>query len=121
MKNPSNPRSTLLTLACVGLLSSAPLAGVDLLGSEDMGPAFQPAVIAMTPMAGPAGTLVTIRGTNLSRVSRVMFSPNLEAKEKVVSDIMIQVTVPVGAISGPVTLETLVGTVKPRVTFSIAN
>jgi hypothetical protein len=109
------------TIAWAGLLSSAPLAGMDLLGSEDMGPAFKPAITAMTPTAGPVGTKVTIKGTDLSRVTGVMFNPNLVVKATWVNDNKIQVTVPDGAKSGPVMLETHVGTISPSLTFNVVT
>jgi hypothetical protein len=109
-----------LTIACIGLLSSAPLAGMDLLGSEDLGPAFKPAVTAMTPTAGPVGTQVTIKGTNLSRVTRVVFNPNLTVKATWAGDNKIQVTVPDGAKSGPIMLETHVGIISSRLAFKVA-
>jgi hypothetical protein len=121
MTNRSLKFTVFLTIACAGLMTSAPLAGMDLLGSEDIGPAFKPAITAMTPTAGPVGTQVTIEGTNLSRVTSVMFSPNLKAKAKWVNDNKIQVTVPDGAQSGPVMLETHVGTISTSLTFDVAT
>jgi len=110
-----------LAIAWAGLLSGAPLAGMDLLGSEDLGPAFKPAITAMTPTAGPVGTKVTIKGTNLSRVTRVTFSPNLQAKPTWVDDTEIQVAVPDGAESGPVRLEPHVGTIPTSLAFNVAT
>lgn len=108
-----------LSLACVGLLSS-PAFGQAIPGSEgDNGPAFQPSVTAVMPKAGPVGTKVTMKGTNLSGVTAVLFPPNIEVKVKAKNSYTIQVTVPPGAQSGPVLLETPEGISNRNPVFNV--
>ena len=121
MINRSLKLTAFLTIVSAGLLSSSPLAGMDLLGYEDAGPAFKPDVTAVTPMAGRVGTTVTIKGLDLDRVTSVRFGPNIEAKATWVNDNKIQVTVPEGAILGPIALESHVGTIDTNFTFSVAT
>lgn len=81
--------------------------------------AASPAIDSLTPMAGPAGTKVTISGTQLNDVTRVQFSPGREAPFKVLSDSQIEVTVPDGAVTGPIKLSTAAGTAVSKDTFEV--
>jgi len=113
-----------LTIACAGLLSGAAFGQGSITGADsegDSGPAFQPAVTAVMPNAGPAGTKVTMKGINLSRVTAVMFQPNIEVQAKVINNNRIEVTVPAGAQSGPVILETPNGFSNKNPVFTVAT
>jgi hypothetical protein len=114
----------LLATACAGLLSSAAFGQGNITGAEnegDNGPAFQPSVTAVMPKAGPVGTKVTMKGINLSRVTAVVFQPNIEVQAKVINTYSIQVTVPAGAQSGPVILETPNGFSNKNPVFTVAT
>jgi len=112
--------SVYLTIACVGLLSSAALAEGDL--PEPASPVnvaeMTPVIANMTPAAGPVGSRVTFTGSNLSAVTAVVFN-SYRAQFKVVNDTTIVATVPNGADSGPVELETPAGTVHSVSLFSV--
>jgi hypothetical protein len=112
-----------LTIALAGLLCSAALADVDLLAPRrpwiDM-VQMTPSIIALEPTVGPAGSQVMIRGTNLAGATRVLFHPDREASFTVVNDTVVQATVPDGAQTGPVQVETPTGMVKSRGPFSVA-
>lgn len=77
-------------------------------------------VSAVMPTSGPVGTLVTIKGTHLSGVTKVQFSPIRDASFKVVSDTEIQVTVPDEALPGPIQLATPNGVVQSPMSFLVA-
>ena len=112
-----------LTIALAGLLCSAALADVDLLAPRrpwiDM-VQMTPSIIALEPTAGPAGSQVMIKGTNLAGATRVLFHPGREASFTVINDTVVQATVPDGAQTGPVQVETPTGMVKSRDPFSVA-
>lgn len=69
-----------------------------------------PVVTGISPGSGPAGTAITITGTDLTGALRLDFSGGVSAPCTVVSSTTVQAVVPVGAASGPVTLTTPVGT-----------
>jgi len=121
----SSLKSTIFwATACVGLLSSAAFGQGNITGvanEGDNGPAFQPTVTAMMPKAGPVGTKVTMKGINLSGVTSVVFQPNIEVQAKVINSYSIQVTVPAGAQSGPVILETSNGFSNKNPVFTVAT
>lgn len=113
----------LTIVACAGLLSSAALADVDLLGAPRPWidtVQMTPAILALEPQSGPAGTQVMIRGTNLAGATRVVFHPDREASFTIINDSVVQATVPDGAQTGPVQVETTTGVVKSRDAFSVA-
>ncbi len=78
------------------------------LGSYDIAGTFPstpcPAILSVDPMIGPAGSKVTITGSNLTWVRAVTFSDSVVALFKLESPTKITATIPSGAVSGPVTL-----------------
>jgi hypothetical protein len=80
-------------------------------GESLTGPTFRyaPHVGAFSPSSGPVGTTVTINGKNFTAASNVFFAAlgggNIAASNFVfISSNQVQVDVPVGATTGPVTL-----------------
>jgi hypothetical protein len=63
-----------------------------------------PNVIGISPTGGPAGTQVTLTGTNLNGVSATKFYNNATAQFTLVSPTQITTTVPNAAATGPITL-----------------
>lgn len=55
-----------------------------------------PAVTSVTPNAGPAGTVVTIRGTNLTGTTRVQFANTSATNVTVVNATTVRATAPAG-------------------------
>jgi len=68
-----------------------------------------PTISGIAPTSGPAGTAVTITGTNFSAVSAVRFN-GVGASYSVVSSTRINATVPAAASTGAVTVTTSGGT-----------
>ena len=65
----------------------------------------QPTISSFTPASGPAGTLVTITGTNLQNATGVNFFRNVAgANFTVVSSTQLTVRVPTGATTGTLTV-----------------
>jgi uncharacterized repeat protein (TIGR01451 family) len=68
-----------------------------------------PEISGITPETGPAGTVVTITGTNLTGVTEVQFG-SLPATFNGVSNSEVRATVPAGVTTGPISLTTPKGT-----------
>ncbi|WP_230688401.1 IPT/TIG domain-containing protein [Hymenobacter jeongseonensis] len=79
--------------------------------------ALPPTLAGFSPQSGPAGTLVTITGTNLTTVRGVRFGGSSElAPITAQSHTSLTVLVPVGAATGPLTLTTSKGVVLTTAT-----
>ncbi len=86
-------------------------------------------VTGLTPTSGVSGTSVTITGANFTGVSAVKFTNNVLASFTIVSDTQITATVPVGAVTGPITISnqlcgdatTPVYTVLPKPTITLTR
>jgi uncharacterized protein YkwD len=72
-------------------------------------PALRVEVLSMTPRSGPVGTHVIIRGTRFGRAGTARFNSRLGTRVRW-TDTEIEVIVPAGATTGPVTLSTPYGT-----------
>jgi uncharacterized repeat protein (TIGR01451 family) len=70
--------------------------------------AILPKIYSFSPVIGPAGTVVTIDGTSLFNVNKVEFG-GVSATPTFVSTNEVQVAVPSGAESGPLTVFTQYG------------
>lgn len=68
-------------------------------------PDCTPATITATPASGPAGTVVTINGSNFSTSSVVNFG-SVSAATTFISASQIKAVVPTGAATGPITVDT---------------
>jgi uncharacterized repeat protein (TIGR03803 family) len=77
-----------------------------------------PTLISFNPPSGAVGTSVTITGTGLSQTSKVAFNGKL-ASFTVNSDTQVTATVPTGATTGKIGLETKGGTVGSTTTFTV--
>src|SRR5213594_2109396 len=83
-------------------------------------PINPPAITGFTPTTGPAGTSVTISGTNFTGATAVKFN-GTSASFTVTSATAIQATVPAGATSGPITVTTPGGTATSSGSFTVVN
>ncbi|MGE0101487.1 MAG: putative Ig domain-containing protein [Blastocatellales bacterium] len=63
-----------------------------------------PAVTSISPTSGASGASVTINGSGFTGVTAVTFANNAAAQFTVVSDSQIDATVPVNAVTGPITV-----------------
>lgn len=63
-------------------------------------------IASFTPTCGVAGTLVTITGNGFTGMTDVLFAGTSSLTESFVSDTSVTATVPAGATSGPITVET---------------
>src|SRR5207237_6062943 len=73
-----------------------------------------------TPASGPAGTSVTISGTNFTGATVVAFS-GASASFTINSAASIQATVPTGATTGTISVTTPGGTASSAGSFTVIN
>lgn len=78
--------------------------------------AYSPTFTSFSPLSGPIGTTVDIVGKKLASIERVYFRNNQEADFTVINDNLIQAIVPVGAITGRITMYTYGGSLATRPT-----
>ncbi len=83
-------------------------------------PAAPPTITSFSPTSGPAGTVVTINGTNFTGATSVLFK-NKSASFTVVNATQITATVPNGAKSGQIAVTTPAGTVKSSTNFIVTH
>lgn len=74
----------------------------------------EPFIFGVNPMSGPVGQEVTIQGSRLKNVRIVEFGPEDNIRVKVSnppvdSSTQVRATVPLGAITGPITVTTVSG------------
>jgi hypothetical protein len=77
-----------------------------------------PRVLSFSPTKGLPGTLVTLTGQHLSTTRAVRFN-GLEATFKVISNEVVQATVPVNAVSGNIEVETAGGQAASSSPFTV--
>ena len=80
-----------------------------------------PTISSFTPSSGPEGTVeVTLTGTGFTYATAVDFWFGISASFTVVSDTQITATVPVGAVSGPITVTNAAGTATSATDFTVS-
>lgn len=72
--------------------------------------ATPPVIASFTPAAGPAGITVTIQGSSFSGSTALAFNGAADTTFQVLSDSLIQATVPDSASTGPISITNAVGT-----------
>lgn len=80
-----------------------------------------PTITGFTPDRGPAGTVVTLSGTDFTGATAVRFNGTAASSYTVTSATTVTATVPVGATTGPVTVTTGGGTATSSTSFSVEN
>lgn len=80
-----------------------------------------PKIMSFLPTSGPVGTSVTITGSGFTQAIGVGFGDTKPAKFTVISDSEITATVPSGAKTGPVGVETKTGTAISSQSFTVTE
>jgi hypothetical protein len=80
-----------------------------------------PTITEFSPTSGPVGTVVTINGGSLTQTQGVGFGNRNPAQFTVDSDIEVTATVPAGAQTGPIGIQTPGGTAISSQTFTVTQ
>ena len=80
-----------------------------------------PQLLSFTPTSGPVGTQVTITGVSLTQTTGVGFGDYTPAQFTVNSDTQVTATVPSGAKTGPVGIQTQGGIAISTQTFTMTQ
>ena len=83
-----------------------------------LAPPSPPTITSFSPASGPAGTSVTISGTNFTGTTAVRFNGSI-ASYIITSATEIQATVPTGATTGPLSVTTGGGTATSASSFTV--
>ncbi|MBK8724747.1 MAG: immunoglobulin domain-containing protein [Holophagaceae bacterium] len=114
---------TQLTATVPGGATTGPITATNAAGTGTSAASFSvsfpvPTITALNPGAGPVGTSVTISGTNFSGATAVKFN-GTSATFTVNSGTQISTTVPVGATTGTVSVQTAGGTATSPAPFTV--
>jgi len=101
-------RVVLPNLATTGKIAVTNSAGTAL-STNDFIVTKTPVIASFTPLNGPVGTNVTLSGINLTGTSKVTFNGIPAVDFTVNSDTQLDITVPVGAISGKIVVSNSAG------------
>jgi uncharacterized repeat protein (TIGR03803 family) len=80
-----------------------------------------PQLLDFSPPSGPVGTLVTITGVSLTQTTHVGFNNQTPAQFTLNSDTQLTATVPSGAQTGPIRIQTQGGTAISQQTFTVTQ
>ena len=78
-----------------------------------------PQLLSFSPPSGPVGTQVTITGVSLTQTTGVGFGDYVPAPFIVTSDTQVTATIPEGAKTGPLAIQTQGGTAISSATFTV--
>lgn len=113
----------LLPLVCAWLMSSAAIVQDSYTPRSQTPPLASrtaPSILKLKPKIAPAGTEVTIIGSNFKDVESVLFD-DMAAKFTVISETEIRAIVPIGAKSGPIQIVAGGGTFRSKELFEVDN
>ncbi|MEQ1739081.1 MAG: choice-of-anchor tandem repeat GloVer-containing protein [Methyloglobulus sp.] len=79
----------------------------------------RPVFTSFSPASGKVGTVVALTGKSLSQTTAVTFSNGKKAVFTLVSDNQLNVNVPVGVVTGKISITTKGGTVASATNFSL--
>lgn len=82
-------------------------------------PNTAPSISSFTPTSGPAGTSVTVNGTNLTGATSVSLNGTAAVTFQIVSAAQVTATVPQGATSGKISIMTSKGTAVSAGSFTV--
>ena len=79
-----------------------------------------PVITSFSPGSGPAGTLVTLMGSNFAGLTSVKFN-GVSAVFTILSPTQVQATVPAGATTGPISATNSLGTGTTPTSFTVPS
>jgi len=106
--------------ACSGTLALITQGG-RVVQAGDFEVVFPPTISSFVPNIGPEGTTVTVYGEHFDQPAAVDFGDLLSVDFNLVSDSVIELKVPPGASTAPITIHTKAGTVSTDLPFRVAS
>ncbi len=88
-------------------------------GDGGGGSPLPPRFFSIAPNRGPVGTVVTITGEGLSSVRNVFFGSVPAPFQEFPGGLELQTTVPIGAVTAPITVTTVVGSYTHPNSFTV--
>lgn len=104
--------------------TTGPITVVNTKGSATSGSNFTvlavgaPTISSFTPTTGPAGTIVSLTGTGFSTVTSVTVN-GMKASFLAHNDVSLDLTVPIGATTGPITVVNPAGSATTSTPFVV--
>nr|NIR47425.1 DNRLRE domain-containing protein [candidate division KSB1 bacterium]NIR69995.1 DNRLRE domain-containing protein [candidate division KSB1 bacterium]NIS23018.1 DNRLRE domain-containing protein [candidate division KSB1 bacterium]NIT69876.1 DNRLRE domain-containing protein [candidate division KSB1 bacterium]NIU23525.1 DNRLRE domain-containing protein [candidate division KSB1 bacterium] len=80
-----------------------------------------PTITSFTPTLGPAGTEVTLTGSNFTGTIQVSFNGTLSSSFSLDSDTQLRATVPSGTSTGPITVQNAAGAGTSSSDFNVTS
>lgn len=117
-----SPDGTSITTTVPGDAVSGPITVTGPAGSGTSSMIFRlpPSITGFTPPRGGPGNSIAISGLNLTDTTAVAFNGLSASAFTVLSDTLVNATVPAGATNGPISVTTLGGTGVSSTAFEIA-
>jgi hypothetical protein len=109
--------NSLMVLVWAGLITGSAQATAP---SQAPASIAGPTIMNVNPKIAPAGTQVTLMGSKLMNVKRVLFD-DIEAKFTVISDKEVRAIVPLGAKSGEIQIVSSDGAYRTKDIFQVDN
>ncbi|MFQ5636535.1 MAG: IPT/TIG domain-containing protein [bacterium] len=113
-------RATVPSGATTGVISVTNSDGAGS-SSADFTVIVPAAIVSMTPNSGPPATVVTVTGSGFDTVSEVFFNGTPAASFTVENATRLRAEVPVGALSGPVSVTNPAGTSTSATDFTVTS
>ncbi len=116
----NNPKNTLIVTIPVGA-KTGPIVVIKATVNITTIKTFNilPTLTSFSPTSGAVGNVVILKGTGLSQATRVAFAANKAALFTVDSDSQLTVNVPVGAVTGKITISTKGGSAASAANFTV--
>jgi uncharacterized repeat protein (TIGR03803 family) len=119
-RDPSNPNNTLIVTIPVGAKTGSIVvikATVTITTIKTFN--ILPTFTSFSPTSGVVGDTVILKGTGLSETTRVTFAANKIAPFTVDNDSQLTVNVPIGAVTGKITISTKGGSAASAANFTV--
>lgn len=117
---PSNSNNTLIVTIPVGAKTGAITVvkgAVSITGLKTFN--ILPTFTSFSPTSGVVGATVILKGTGLSQTTKVTFAANKTAPLTVDNDSQLTVNVPIGAVTGKISIATKGGSVSSAAKFTV--
>jgi len=120
-RSPRTDHDYLMNMASLGTGLPKPISHNSTTWTEDGPPLPAPTITSFTPDSGPAGTQVTLTGTNFTGATSVKFNATAAVTFSVDADTQIRANVPANATTGKISVTTAGGTTTSALNFTVTS